>query len=85
MALDRLLHDTDMHLPHGLTLTNDDDFTHSYFRTKFWEEDPKTYGDIVFQPDALPKLTAQTPLTELQKNELLKYSTHKPLLFVEHY
>lgn len=85
MVLDRLLRGTDMRLPHGLTLTGGDGFTRSYFRTKFWEEDPQTYGDIVFQPDALPELAAQTPLTELQKDELLRYGAHEPLLFVGHY
>ena len=85
MALDRLLRGTDMRLPHGMTLTSGDGFTRSHFRTKFWEEDPQTYGDIVFQPDALPELAAQMPLSELQKTELLKYGADQPLLFVGHY
>lgn len=84
-ALDRLLRGTDMRLPHGMTLTSDDGFTRSFFRTKFWEEDPQTYGDIVFQPDALPALAARTPLSEMQKTELLKYAADEPLLFVGHY
>ncbi|MDH1261636.1 metallophosphoesterase [Pseudomonas sp. GD03944] len=84
-ALDRLLRGTDMRLPHGLTLTSNDGFTRSFFRTKFWEENPQTYGDIVFQPDALPVQAAQTPLSELQKDELLKYGAHEPMLFVGHY
>lgn len=84
-TMDRLLRGTDMRLPHGLTLTSDEGFTRSHFRTKFWEEDPQTYGDIVFQPDALPALAAQTPLSELQKAELLKYGADQPLLFVGHY
>ncbi|WP_298190426.1 metallophosphoesterase [uncultured Pseudomonas sp.] len=84
-ALDRLLRGTDMRLPHGMTLTSDDGFTRAHFRTKFWEEDPQTYGDIVFQPDALPELAAQMPLSELQKTELLKYPADQPLLFVGHY
>jgi hypothetical protein len=85
MALDRLLRGTDMRLPHGMTLTSDDGFTRAHFRTKFWEEDPQTYGDIVFQPDALPELAAQTPLSELQKSQLLSYGADQPLLFVGHY
>lgn len=84
-VLDRLLRGTDMRLPHGMTLTSDDGFTRAHFRTKFWEEDPQTYGDIVFQPDALPELAAQTPLSEMQKTELLKYAADQPLLFVGHY
>jgi len=84
-VFDRLLRGTDMRLPDGLTLTSDDGFTRAFFRTKFWEEDPQTYGDIVFQPDALPEQAAQMPLTELQKTELLKYGSDQPLLFVGHY
>jgi hypothetical protein len=84
-TLDRLLRGTDMRLPHGMTLTSDDGFTRAHFRTKFWEEDPQTYGDIVFQPDALPELAAQMPLSEMQKTELLKYGADQPLLFVGHY
>ncbi|MHA6494450.1 metallophosphoesterase [Pseudomonas borbori] len=84
-ALDRLLRGTDMRLPHGLTVTGGDGFTRAHFRTKFWEEDPQTYGDIVFQPDALPELAAQMPLSEVQKVELLKYAADEPLLFVGHY
>ncbi|OEO26409.1 serine/threonine protein phosphatase [Pseudomonas sp. J237] len=84
-VFNRLLRGTDMRLPHGLTLTSDDGFTRSFFRTKFWEENPQTYGDIVFQPDALPELAARTPLSELQKNELLQYPSDQPMLFVGHY
>ncbi|MCU1716041.1 metallophosphoesterase [Pseudomonas sp. 5P_3.1_Bac2] len=84
-ALDRLLRGTDMRLPGDMTLTSNDGFTRSYFRTKFWEENPQTYGDIVFQPDALPELAAQIPLSESQKTELLKYPDDQPMLFVGHY
>lgn len=84
-VFDRLLRGTDMRLPHGMTLTSDDGFTRSHFRTKFWEENPQTYGDVVFQPDALPELAAQMPLSEMQKTELLKYGADQPLLFVGHY
>src|SRR3990167_2978740 len=84
-VFDRLLRGTDMRLPHGLSLTSDEGFTRRFFRTKFWEENPQTYGDIVFQPDALPELAAQTPLSELEKEQLLVYGAEQPLLFVGHY
>lgn len=84
-VFDRLLRGTDMRLPHGLSLTSDEGFTRRFFRTKFWEENPQTYGDIVFQPDALPELAAQTPLSELEKEQLLVYGAEEPLLFVGHY
>ncbi|WDY56493.1 metallophosphoesterase [Pseudomonas sp. PSKL.D1] len=81
----RLLRGTDMRLPDGLTLTGGDGLTRAFFRTKFWEEDPQTYGDIVFQPDALPDEVARTPLSHTEKNALLRYGEDEPLLFVGHY
>lgn len=84
-ALNRLLRGTDMPLPHGLTLTSDEGFVRSAFRTKFWEKDARTYGDIVFQPDHLPPLAAQTPLTEQQRRQLYLYGPDEPMLFVGHY
>ncbi|MBA6133346.1 MULTISPECIES: metallophosphoesterase [Pseudomonas] len=81
----RLLRGTDMRLPDGLTLTGGDGLTRAFFRTKFWEEDPQTYGDIVFQPDALPAEVANAPLSHSQKNALLRYAEDEPMLFVGHY
>ncbi len=85
MAFDRLLRGTDMRLPHGQTMTSGDGLTRAFFRTKFWEDNPQTYGDIVFQPDALPEPVAQTPLSPVEKNKLLRYDVEQPLLFVGHY
>jgi len=84
-VFDRLLRGTDMRLPDGLTLTGGDGLTRAFFRAKFWEDDPQTYGDIVFQPDALPEEVASTPLSSSQKNNLLRYGVDEPLLFVGHY
>ncbi|NBA94292.1 metallophosphoesterase [Pseudomonas sp. R5(2019)] len=84
-VFDRLLRGTDMRLPNGLTLTGGDGLTRAFFRTKFWEEDPQTYGDIVFQPDALPERVASTPLSVSEKNALLRYGLEEPMLFVGHY
>lgn len=84
-VFNRLLRGTDMRLPHGLTLTGGDGLTRAYFRTKFWEDDPQTYGDIVFQPDPLPEGVAKTPLSTSEKNALLRYGVDEPLLFVGHY
>jgi hypothetical protein len=84
-AFDRLLRGTDMRLPHGLTMTSGDGLTRAFFRTKFWEDDPQTYGDIVFQPDALPEPVARTPLSPAEKNSLLRYGAEEPMLFVGHY
>lgn len=84
-ALDRLLRGTDMPLPHGITLTSEEGFTRTVFRTKFWEENPRTYGDVVFQPDGLPAQAAQVPLTPEQRSRLFLYGPDEPLLFVGHY
>jgi hypothetical protein len=84
-VFNRLLRGTDMRLPDGLTLTSDDGYTRAHFRTKFWAQAPKTYGDIVFQPDALPEHVAQRPLSAEQKQRLLQYPLDQPLLFIGHY
>lgn len=84
-VFDRLLRGTDMRLPHGMTLTGGDGLTREFFRTKFWEDDPQTYGDVVFQPDPLPEGVAKTPLSTTEKNALLRYGADEPMLFVGHY
>lgn len=84
-VLERLLRGIDMRLPHGQIMTGRDGLTRRAFRTKFWEEQPQTYGDIVFQPDALPDEVAARPLSDDQKAELLLYDTDQPILFVGHY
>ena len=84
-VFDRLLRGTDMRLPDGLAITGGDGLTRAFFRTKFWEDDPQTYGDVVFQPDALPDAVARRPLSPGDKRALLRYGPHEPLLFVGHY
>ncbi|MBT8764758.1 metallophosphoesterase [Pseudomonas boanensis] len=84
-VFDRLLRGTDLPLPGGMTLTGSDGFTRSVFRTKFWADDPQTYGDVVFQPDALPEQVASQPLSRAHKSRLLSYGAEEPLLFIGHY
>ncbi|WP_263264581.1 metallophosphoesterase [Pseudomonas sp. RIT-PI-S] len=84
-VFDRLLRGTDMRLPDGMAITGGDGLTRAFFRTKFWEDDPQTYGDVVFQPDALPDAVARTPLSAREKQSLLRYGADEPLLFVGHY
>src|SRR3546814_20014114 len=81
---DLLLRGTDMPLPEGMTLTSEEGFVRTFFRTKFWEENPQTYGDVVFQPDGLPDHAARMPLSAQQKNRLFLYGPDEPLLFVCH-
>lgn len=84
-VFERLLRGTDMRLPLGLTLTSEEGYPRAHFRTKFWEEDPQTYGDVVFQPDALPAEAASMPLPAGEKDRLLQYGADEPMLFVGHY
>ena len=84
-TLDRLLRGTDMRLPDGISMTGKDGFTRGSFRTKYWEESPRTYGDVVFQPDALPEEVAALELSEEQKAALQIYRPEDPILFVGHY
>lgn len=84
-VFDRLLRGLNMRLPNGLAMTGDDGLTRSFFRSKFWAVDPQTYGDIVFQPDALPEQVAAQPLPAAEKASLLSYPAEEPLLFVGHY
>jgi diadenosine tetraphosphatase ApaH/serine/threonine PP2A family protein phosphatase len=84
-VFNRLLRGTDLRLPNGLSLLSEEGYPRHYFRTKFWEEDPQTYGDVVFQPDALPEQAARMPLGSLEKSRLLRYGEDQPLLFVGHY
>jgi hypothetical protein len=84
-VFDRLLRGTDMRLPGGMAMTGGDGLTRAFFRTKFWEDNPQTYGDVVFQPDALPDTVASTPLSSREKQSLLRYGANEPLLFVGHY
>ena len=41
LSFNRLLRGTDMRLPGGMTLTGGDGLTRAFFRTKFWEDDPR--------------------------------------------
>ena len=84
-VFDRLLRGLNMRLPDGLAMTGDDGLTRSFFRSKFWAEDPQTYGDIVFQPDALPEHIVGQPLPAAEKSSLLRYPAQEPMLFVGHY
>lgn len=84
-VFERLLRGTDMRLPQGLTLTSEEGFTRAFFRTKFWADNPQTYGDVVFQPDGLPADVARTPLSPADRGRLLQYGLDEPMLFVGHY
>ena len=86
-AFNRLLRGVNLPLPDGMSQTGQDGFTRSSFRTKFWHDDESslTYGDVVFQPDALPGDLAQEPLPTEYLQHVTGYDAQQPLLFVGHY
>lgn len=83
--LDILLRGTHLPLPNGEEIVSSDGFRRRFFRTKFWEVDPQTHGDVVFQPDPLPEHIAVRPLTDGEIRELVHYSPDEKLLFIGHY
>ncbi|PCJ45371.1 MAG: serine/threonine protein phosphatase [Moraxellaceae bacterium] len=85
IIVERLLRGTDLKLADGLTLTGDDGVVRQRFRTKFWTHSPKTYHDVVFQPDRLPEGVDCQQLTEEEKKHLVYYEKDEKPLFVGHY
>ena len=84
-TVDRLTRGTDMRLPGGEAITGSDGYTRYFFRTKFWVKEPKTYGDIVFQPDALPEHIHNMALSEQDHARLIHYGEEERPLFIGHY
>lgn len=84
-VVDRLTRGTDIRLPRGVTITSRDGFTRDVFRTKFWARNPKTYRDVVFQPDPLPEEIASMHLSDAELAQLLSYDAQQVPVFVGHY
>lgn len=86
-ASQRLLRGLSLPLPSGQSVASSDGYVREWFRARFWQADqePNTYGDVVFQPDALPEQVARLRLSPRQKHELMLYGPDEPLLFVGHY
>lgn len=83
--MDRLTRGTDLKLPDGMVMESRDGFRRRAFRTKFWSRHPKTYRDVVFQPDPLPESIADRSLSEPEVAELLHYPEDDPPVFIGHY
>lgn len=81
----RLLAGIDMPLPPGVKLLSSDGYERSTFRTKFWAADAATYGDLLFQPDPLPKNVAQEKISRENRRRMVYYGQNEPPLFVGHY
>mgnify|MGYP003132167966 CR=1 FL=1 len=84
-VMDRLTRGTDLRLPAGVRIAGGDGFVRDFFRTKYWATNPKTYGDVVFQPDALPESVEDRLLTPEEQAMLAYYGPHEPKLFMGHY
>ena len=86
-TFNRLLRGNNLPLPYGMSLISSDGYRRSSFRTKFWHDERSalTYGDVVFQPDALPEYIAQKPLPGQYLRQINAYGADQPLLFVGHY
>lgn len=84
-VFDRLLRGTSIQLPHGTIIRGRDGYVRDAFRTKFWSDAPKTYRDVVFQPDPLPEELADNPLSAEERSQLLQYDKLDPPVFVGHY
>lgn len=82
---DRLLLGLKLRLPDGQVLISSDGHIRKVFRAKFWAHEPKTCGDVVFQPDPLPTSVIDVPLTKQQRKKCSLYKRDDPLLFVGHY
>lgn len=83
--VDRLTRGTSMPLPDGMAVHSKDGFIRRFFRTKFWAASPKTYGDVVFQPDPLPYDLADHPIHEDHEQDLVYYDKQAVPVFFGHY
>lgn len=86
-TFNRLLRGVNLPLPYGMSQLSQDGYRRSSFRTKFWHQGQAslTYGDVVFQPDALPEHIAQKPLPAQYLRHINAYDDEQPMLFVGHY
>lgn len=84
-VLGRLTRGTSMHLPPGVVIVGRDGVERSLFRTRFWSQNPKTYADVVFQPDPLPEYLVNTPLSDAERARLVHYNAHEKPVFIGHY
>lgn len=84
-VLERLTRGTHIPLPNGVEIHSGDGFTRRTFRAHFWAASPRTYGDVIFQPDNLPGELEDRVLSEQERARLTYYGPDEPPLFVGHY
>lgn len=84
-VIDRLTRGTSIRLPEGMESKGFDGFIRRFFRTKFWSESPRTYGDVVFQPDPLPYELVDQPIEADEREALVHYGADETPVFFGHY
>lgn len=82
---ERLTRGTDIFLPDNRFIKSGDGSTRKTFRTKFWVDNPKTYSDVVFQPDPLPEDLLARELNDEELQRLIHYDISEKPVFVGHY
>lgn len=81
----RLTSGVDLPLPDDLSIVSSDGFARRNFRTKFWAPDARTYGELLFQPDPLPRGVAEMPIAPGHREQMVSYGAEERPLFVGHY
>jgi hypothetical protein len=81
----RLTSGVDMPLPLGVSVLSSDGYERNSFRTKFWEHNAQTYGELLFQPDPLPHVIAKERISKHHRAQMVNYGLSEPPLFVGHY
>ncbi len=72
-------------LPNDRQMLSRDGTQRKSFRVAFWLDEPDTLGDLVFQPDPLPKDLDQQPIQPGQIAKLPYYPPGRAPLFFGHY
>lgn len=84
-ARQRLTTGVEFALPEGVEMVSEDGYRRRGFRSKFWDDNAQTYGDLSFQPDPLPEQVAAAPISRDHRQQMVIYQSHEPPLFVGHY
>ena len=84
-AVKRLSSGFEVALPEHCRMFSAEGYRRRSFRAKFWVDNPGTFADLEFQPDALPAEVARLPVDPALRSQLVVYDSHQPPLFVGHY
>ncbi|SFC15145.1 Calcineurin-like phosphoesterase [Marinospirillum celere] len=84
-VVDRCTRGTWLKLPEGVTQKSGDGFIRDRFRTSYWIDQPRTWGDILFQPDRLARELESRLLSDQDKKHLSYYPAEERHLFFGHY